>query len=63
MKSFSLRIPYRVGGGEGREDGFKGTDQMETGKIQNPKIFLRLSMQSNTSVDRKLNPNDKKINK
>ena len=56
MKSFS-RIPNRGGG----EDGFKGTGMMS--KIQNPKIFLPLSIQSKTSVDRKLNPNDKKINK
>ena len=57
MKSFS-RIPNRGGGGG---DGFKGTGMMS--KIQNPKIFLPLSIQSKTSVDRKLNPNDKKINK
>ena len=61
MKSFS-RIPNRGGGGgRGGGDGFKWTGMMS--KIQNPKIFLRLSMQSNSSVDRKLNPNDKKINK
>ena len=61
-----ILFPYpqpgvKWGGGGGGRDGFKGTGMMN--KIQNPKIFLRLSMQSKTSVDRKLNPNHKKINK